>query len=645
MKSSTKGGFIMNNYDSNVAVVLDFLKTNGYGTTAVCTHKLCYKQLKEFLITNNLDFNDVNCQKWYSDYRSSLPSESYAYKGIGISIIHLQDVYDVGYIKPAHIIPSKTPYQSLPDSLREELDLYLDSLIKSNYPESYVSAIRSSTSRFMLFLSRNGFTSVKECTFDVIFAFFIREDQPNNRHKDHCDCAAKNILKHYSTVYKKLIGPALALDKLIINHIVRDFAFLNGQENEKSNPIISFSWKDISLYISEFKHSGYKSTNIKASNHILKLLYIFKEMYSEPIDERIIWLWFDKTSELLGTGYKQYRRSLYQFLIYLKSKTIVTHVTGLPNKKIAFDYICDSLRCFAEDFLTLLKREGRAKSTISMYRSSITKFCVFLQANEISKYTDITAKVIVEFIKHDKHATFEGKQAYNCRIRRFLMYLTDENIITNKTLYLAVPAIASRTVEIPVVLSDEDIKTILLANENSASPTQLRASAIVMLGLFTGLRASDVVSIKFSQIDWNKRTINIVQQKTGKILTVYFPINVGNALFKYIKYARPTSDSPYVFLIHRMPYNKPDSSLCNRALRSILPDAHNYNQTFHSVRKTFATGLLNQNNKVETISDALGHRSDSTVYTYLSLDCEKMRMCALPLASIGIDCKGGDFFG
>lgn len=105
--------------------------------------------------------------------------ESYAYKGIGISVIHLQDVYDVGYIKPAHIVPSKTPYQSLPDSLREELDLYLDSLIKSNYPESYISAIRSSTSRFMLFLSCNGFTSVKKCTFDVIFEFFIREDQPN----------------------------------------------------------------------------------------------------------------------------------------------------------------------------------------------------------------------------------------------------------------------------------------------------------------------------------------------------------------------------------------------------------------------------------------------------------------------------------
>ena len=84
--------------------------------------------------------------------------------------------------------------------------------------------------------------------------------------------------------------------------------------------------------------------------------------------------------------------------------------------------------------------------------------------------------------------------------------------------------------------------------------------------------------------------------------------------------------------------------MCNRALRSILPGSNNYNKTFHSVRKTFATGLLNQNNKVEMISDALGHRSDSTVYTYLNLDSERMRMCALPLATIHADYKGGDFF-
>jgi integrase len=646
MKPSTKGGFIMNNYDSNVAVVLDFLKANSYGTTAVCTHKRCYKQLKEFLITNSLEFSEVNCQQWYSEYCKTLPEESTSYKGIGISIIHLQDVYECGYIKPVHIVPSKPPYQKLPVTLRQELDEYIEFLSTYEHPESYISVLRSATSRFMLFLSDNGFSSIKECTYDIIFAFFLRDDQPLNNHKNRCDCYAKNILAYYSSKYEKLLGMSLALDMLIINHIVRDFSFLDVQEYEyASKNDISFSWNDICLFISDLKQIGYKKTNINASNHILKLLYIFKEMYSKPLIEAIIWLWFEETSKLIGLCFKQHRRSLYQFLIYLKSNTITTAVTGLPNKKIAFDCICNSLRQPAKEFLTLLKREGRAKSTIDMYRSSITRFCSFIQGEEITEYNKITANIIVDFIKQDKHSTFEGKQAYNCKIRRFLMYLSDEGIIDNNTLYLAVPSIAAPKVEIPVILTDDDIKVILQSINDTTTPTQLRTNAIVMLGLFTGLRASDVVSIKFSQIDWKSRTINIVQQKTGKLITVYFPVKVGNALFKYIKYARPKRESPYVFLIHRMPYNNPSPSICNKALRSILPDSKNFNQTFHSVRKTFATGLLNQNNKVEIISDALGHRSDSNVYTYLSLDSVRMRMCALPLESIGICYKAGDFFG
>lgn len=645
MKPSTKGGFIMKNYDSNVAVVIDFLKANSYGTTAVCAHKRCYKQLKEFLVTNSLEFSEANCQQWYLQYRKTLPAKSISYKGIGISIIHLQDIYECGYIKPVHIVPSTTPYQMLPVTLRQELDEYLEFLSTYEYQESYISVLRSATSRFMLFLSNNGLSSIKECTYDIIFAFFLRDDQPLNSHKNRCDCYAQNILTYYSSNYEMLLGMSLALDMLIINHIVRDFSFLDDQAYEgASQNDISFSWNDMCLFVSGIKQSGYKKTNINASNHILKLLYIFKEMYSKPLSDKIIWLWFEETSKLTGSCFKQHRRSLYQFLIYLKSKTITTAVTGLPNKKIAFDCICNSLRQPAKELLTLLKREGRAKSTIDMYRSSITRFCSFIQSKEITEYNKITANIIVDFIKQDKHSTFEGKQAYNCKIRRFLMYLADESIIDNKTLYLAVPSITAPKVRIPVTLTDDDIKVILQSGNDTLTPTQLRSYAIVMLGLFTGLRASDIVSIKFSHIDWKSRTINIVQQKTGKIITVYFPVNVGNAVFKYIKNARPKSESPYVFLIHRMPYNNPRPGICNKALRSILPDSKNFNQTFHSVRKTFATGLLDQNNKVEIISDALGHRSDATVYTYLSLDSVRMRMCALPLESIGISWKAGDFF-
>ena len=49
------------------------------------------------------------------------------------------------------------------------------------------------------------------------------------------------------------------------------------------------------------------------------------------------------------------------------------------------------------------------------------------------------------------------------------------------------------------------------------------------------------------------------------------------------------------------------------------------------------------NTKVELISDSLGHSTDSTVYKYLSLDDERMRLCPLSLDETGISWKGGAF--
>ena len=79
------------------------------------------------------------------------------------------------------------------------------------------------------------------------------------------------------------------------------------------------------------------------------------------------------------------------------------------------------------------------------------------------------------------------------------------------------------------------------------------------------------------------------------------------------------------------------------ALKRFLSIPRNGSCSFHSVRKTFATQLLDGKTKLELISDSLGHSTDSTVHKYLSLDEERMRSCALSLEDTGISYKGGVF--
>ena len=58
---------------------------------------------------------------------------------------------------------------------------------------------------------------------------------------------------------------------------------------------------------------------------------------------------------------------------------------------------------------------------------------------------------------------------------------------------------------------------------------------MVMTGIRMGLRASDVINLKLTDIDWRRRSISIIQEKTKTSLTLPMPVPVGNAIYRYIK--------------------------------------------------------------------------------------------------------------
>ena len=290
-----------------------------------------------------------------------------------------------------------------------------------------------------------------------------------------------------------------------------------------------------------------------------------------------------------------------------------------------------------KQYLSLLKREGWEKSTIAMQRSSNLRFCRFLCDIGINRFSDVTPQVLQKFNEQDRHSTAEGKAAYNCRIRSFLLYLYDEK------LYKALPRQSAPRDRIVETLTEDEVCDLWSVDIQTLSPKALRDYAIVCIGLTMGFRASDIVSIRFQDINWKKRSITIIQQKTGKLLEMPMPVRTGNVLFRYLSNARPVSSSPYVFILHEAPFNKLERSVCRAALMRFLPDRESENKGFHVTRRTFATGLLRGSTKIELISDSLGHSTDGTVHKYLSLDEERMRLCPLSLEETGISWKGGAF--
>lgn len=76
-----------------------------------------------------------------------------------------------------------------------------------------------------------------------------------------------------------------------------------------------------------------------------------------------------------------------------------------------------------------------------------------------------------------------------------------------------------------------------------------------MLAAYTGLRGVDVLTLKFSDIDWRLREIRLIQSKTSKPVMLPVPVAVLNAVAEYILEARPENTATdIIFLRSRPPY-------------------------------------------------------------------------------------------
>ena len=173
-------------------------------------------------------------------------------------------------------------------------------------------------------------------------------------------------------------------------------------------------------------------------------------------------------------------------------------------------------------------------------------------------------------------------------------------------------------------------------------PIELRDIAIVLLGVRMGLRASDVLNLRFSDIDWIKHEISIIMIKTKTQINLPLPVEIGNAIYAYIRNGRPKTGGEFIFIRSKAPYGKLTGKVCTKALYRLLPERKSVaGGGFHVTRRTFATNLLRNHAGIDDVMDALGHRDPSTVMKYLLLDDERSRKCGLSLKDAGIPMEGG----
>jgi len=179
---------------------------------------------------------------------------------------------------------------------------------------------------------------------------------------------------------------------------------------------------------------------------------------------------------------------------------------------------------------------------------------------------------------------------------------------------------------LPAVLSPDEVRRLF------AAVGRLKSRAILMTLYAAGLRVSELVRLKVSDIDSQRMAIRVCQGKGRKDRYVMLSPTLLHILREYWKAYRP-SDWLFPGKDPQKPLDR-QTVLCicltaarrARLARRISP---------HTLRHTFATHLLEAGTDIRTIQALLGHRSLRTtaLYTYVSLD--KVTATTSPLDLLG----------
>ncbi|MDR1086738.1 MAG: site-specific tyrosine recombinase XerD [Endomicrobium sp.] len=269
----------------------------------------------------------------------------------------------------------------------------------------------------------------------------------------------------------------------------------------------------------------------------------------------------------------------------------------------------------------IVVEKGLSRNTVLAYRTDILKFIYFVKEKQISiencQHQDIT-----DFLWEAKIDGLKPKSLYRLieSLKQFYKFLDSENIIkTNPTLYLSSPKIPEN---LPSMLTFDEV-VLLLNSVTDEDEVNIRNRAMLELLYATGLRVSELINLKFSNINLNDNFLRIVG-KGSKERLIPFGEKAKTFINIYLSKKKPYVSSQDSVFISRLG-RKLSRVEFWRQLKNIAKKAGiNKNITPHTLRHSFATHLLAGGADIRFVQEMLGHASISTTQIYTHLDKNKV---------------------
>jgi site-specific recombinase XerD len=180
---------------------------------------------------------------------------------------------------------------------------------------------------------------------------------------------------------------------------------------------------------------------------------------------------------------------------------------------------------------------------------------------------------------------------------------------------------AKRHKKLPVVLSRKEIITMISGIRNA------KHKILISLAYGAGLRVSEVVGLKVRDVDLEDLTVHIKQAKGNKDRISIIPEGLVNDL-KNLVAGKADNDS--VFMSERG--GKLTTRTAQKAFENALRKSGiKKDATFHSLRHSFATHLLENGTDVRYVQELLGHQNIRSTQRYTQVTNPKLKNIKSPL--------------
>ena len=274
----------------------------------------------------------------------------------------------------------------------------------------------------------------------------------------------------------------------------------------------------------------------------------------------------------------------------------------------------------------LVSKKNLSKNTCESYVNDINGFFSYQNDCNIDEISEKKIKYYIKNLSKNFSPNSHSRKLSSLKI--FFDYLSQKEIIkTNPIDNFDFPKLKRN---IPKILTEDSIIKLIEITYEDKSPIGLRSSLFLEILYSSGIRVSELVSLKLSSLDdgfknliikgkGNKERILPLLNQTKKILKEY--LKVRNFFFK-----GKIKENGFLF-----PSNSKLGHVTRHRFFQILKKLANTagidssQISPHTIRHSFATHLLNRGVDLRTIQESLGHSDISTTQIYTHVQISKLR--------------------